>query len=223
MAGIGIVVGTQGAVSFIHLQLEQWRRINGDAHMLIHDDWSEDRARLIELCNHYGAEFMTTDKRYGHYAGDVLALKHGLEWAAANKFDMLFKLSRRFLPLVNFTDCVRDRPCDFLQVRDGNGIHTECYGIAVRSWYKPEVLASIDAYVVKCPPDHPYHDSETVEKACERWELLALGKRTPSNFDWMVGPWGHKQYTSLWHRSDPGDDYLALAQEYGLPYKRNNY
>ena len=59
MPDIAIVVGTYGAVPYVHLQLESWRRFAGECPLIVHDDCSTEAAALRGLCQNYGAEFYT--------------------------------------------------------------------------------------------------------------------------------------------------------------------
>ena len=81
---IGLVIGTYGAVPYIHLQLESVRRFHPGMKVLVVDDCSPDAEALRKICAEYGAELHVNEKRMGHVPGDMQAFVTGHEWANRN-------------------------------------------------------------------------------------------------------------------------------------------
>ena len=138
---IGLVIGTFAAVPYIHLQLEARRRLYPHVPLLVHDDASPAQEELRRLCGEYGCEFETNDRRLPSHVGDVSCFVGGLLWAQQNHLDILVKLSRRFLPLEDWTTELRDLALasqypTFCNVTKtfGFGFRSECVGMAVREW-----------------------------------------------------------------------------------------
>jgi hypothetical protein len=101
MPHIGTVIGTYGAVPFVHLHLEL--AACNRMPVLVHDDASPEADELAALCSHYGAAFVCSKERSGHFVGDQKVFARGLEWAQEQSIDWLVKFSRRFIPLYDFT------------------------------------------------------------------------------------------------------------------------
>jgi hypothetical protein len=76
---LSVVVGTHGSPAYVHLHLEARKRFYPDIPLLVHDDNSQEEEKLRELCQRYGAEFMTTGKHQGHFEGDDACFHECLE------------------------------------------------------------------------------------------------------------------------------------------------
>ncbi len=147
---VGLVIGTYGAVPYIHLQLESLRRFHPGTPCLVVDDGSPQREQLAELCREYGVEFIGRDVRMGHVAGDMTAFVVGHEWAQRNDLDILVKFSRRWVPLVPWIDEVRRimkethaptlcNRCEF----HGFGFRSECVAMDVSKWKQADALKPV--------------------------------------------------------------------------------
>ena len=225
---IGIVIGTFGSVHHVHLQLEQWRRYSGQAHLLVHDDCSNRRTELIELCNHYGAAFMTPSVRCGHYLGDVMAMRAGLEWAQVHRFEGLVKISRRLVPLTAYVDyvCSNLDKCGTLYSRDSNWANTvrsEFIVMNMAAWSNKSVLDALDAYADSIKGKAGML-AEPVEMAVDRLAQQAAGARDPAMLDWFMGANRQERNNAkLWHDCNSSTDYATLSQSLQLPYTRQDY
>jgi Glycosyl transferase family 2 len=100
---LGVVISTYGAAPYVHLQLESLRRLTDNVPVLVVDDCSPERDRLSQICAKYGAEFVSSEERKGHFAGDLTAFVFGMRWAQQSQVDLLVKFSRRWIPLVRWT------------------------------------------------------------------------------------------------------------------------
>ena len=99
---IGLVIGTCGTVPYVHLQLEQVRRMYGDSLPVLvvndGDGHEHDTNDLAQLCSQYEADFVY-GPYLGHSTGDLRVFTEGLDWAVAHNVQILAKFSRRFVPL----------------------------------------------------------------------------------------------------------------------------
>lgn len=102
LPSVGVVVGTYGALPYIHLHLGIRARLYPEMPFLVHDDCSPQRDELAALCARYDADFISSTMRNGHYGGDTSAFMHGLCWAPSRGVNWLVKFSRRFVPLYDF-------------------------------------------------------------------------------------------------------------------------
>jgi len=139
---IGLVIGTHGSVPYIHLFLESAKRNFPNMPILIHDDCSEDRHQLESLAREYNCEFFTNNFTRGHGAGDISSYVSGLRWAKG-RFDLLVKMSRRFIPFFDWTESLKElayRTQFFTFTNECKnfkfGVRTECVGMYVKSWFK---------------------------------------------------------------------------------------
>src|ERR1700677_25728 len=96
---VGLVVGTFAAVPYVHMHLEARRRFYPDVPLIVHDDASPNQRDLRRLCADYGCEFESNDTRRPLCIGDVSCLLGGLLWAKHIGLDIVVKMSRRFVPL----------------------------------------------------------------------------------------------------------------------------
>ena len=144
----GVVIGTFAAVPYVHLQLEAWRRLYPHAALLVHDDASPHAERLAELCAGYGAEFERNTERCPPCKGDLTAFVGGLHWARERGLDVLLKLSRRFVPLTDWTVSLAELAlashyatyCAWTTTFNF-GFRSECVGLAVAEWFRLHLVA----------------------------------------------------------------------------------
>lgn len=104
---IGLIISTYGTPDYIKLAMEVMKRNGINIPVLVHDDSSSDE-NLKQVCKDYSCELISTSFKHGHYAGDVKALYSGLLWAADKNLEILVKMSRRFIPLFNWTKSLFD-------------------------------------------------------------------------------------------------------------------
>jgi hypothetical protein len=140
---IGLVIGTFAAVPYVHLQLEARRRFYPDVPLIVHDDASPNQRDLRRLCADYGCEFESNDTRRPLCIGDVSCLLGGLLWAKHIGLDIVVKMSRRFVPLRDWSVELQELAlasqyptfsniCKTL----GYGFRSECVGMAVNEWIR---------------------------------------------------------------------------------------
>jgi len=237
-ARVAVVVGTYGAVPYVHLQLESWRRLTSDVRLLVHDDCSKYRNELAALCAQYGAEYFSPDTRIndrGAYAGDHNAFLTGLKWADQFHVDILVKLSRRFLPTLpwvvqlrdlavhsqfpTYSGCIPERNLGFL---------TSCWAVHVPAWVAAGIPNRLQAYLDGDPVHHPetysHNMARSVYHSCGE-NAATHAQRHPKHFnydaycDW---PLAEKQMQwkpgRLWKDTAKEADYAYVAESWGLSY-----
>lgn len=223
---LGVVIGTYGAVAYVHLQLELLKRnpATRDLPILVADDASTRGRELSALCRRYKAEAYLGTKHLGHAPGDLNVFRTGLLWADRNGVDVLVKFSRRWVfldewtaPLIRLatetqlpTFSSTCRAYDF-------GFRTECTGMHVGSWLKGHFVDDVhdrtqrnhwflpEAFVHQ-------HSAMVLEKAnlsrvsgetFGRWKEMGLSRQV-------------SQPHVLWHNCDPPARYYQKAVELGL-------
>lgn len=239
---IGLVVGTFAAVPYVHLQLEARRRFYPHVPLLVHDDGSPRREELRRLCSEYDGEFEGNDRRCAVFIGDVSCVLGGLLWAERGRLDLVVKMSRRFLPLRDWTPELEELALDsqyptYSNVTEtfGFGFRSECMGMAVKEWIAdraPEQLAMIALAAGSPFVEAVLHNMarRLAHFRCERalrWDA-ARGPR-PDDRDGYA-PWefmgtdrGVRYPGFLWHDSSQPEDYYHQAREWGLPYSRADF
>lgn len=234
---IGMVIGTFAAVPYIHLQLESWRLSYPDVPLLVHDDGSPQQETLASLCQDYGADFECNSSRQPPCVGDLTAFVGGLEWARRQQLDILLKVSRRWVFLVNWVTSLRALAmqsqyatfCSYT-TSFGFGFRTECVGLAVKQWHSPIFLDDalcriergesvfVEAYVHEFARRFERSNGPTAE----RWRAAHVMPEDKSGYAlWsLIGTDRCERSSSfLWHDCSSAADYQSAAAEYGLQYE----
>ena len=238
----GLVIGTFAALPYVHLQLEAWRRLYPQVAVLVHDDASPQAGRIAKLCEQYGAEFEQNAERCPPCKGDLTAFVGGLLWARARGLDVLLKLSRRFVPLTDWTASLADLALDAhyatycaWTTTFNFGFRSECVGLAVAEWFRLNLVAELAARVLA--PGEPFvegfvHDLARRAAAFNCQRALAYdartGPRPRERNGYAVWPWmgtdrRAKTERFLWHDAVTPAEYHALGIAWGLPYKPEEY
>ena len=240
---LGVVVGTYAAVPYIHLQLEARRRLFPHVPLLVHDDGSHVADQLKDLCDGYGADFEVNCRRLPHHLGDLSAFVGGLKWAQCRQIDVLLKLSRRWLFLVDWTDDLRRLALASQQATFSNytrnygfGFRTECVALATRQWASPAFVRDaverinagrhvfvenyIHVFAIK------FHDEGCGEALqWSREHPVPDERRGYAPWPLMgtdrIVPDPSGKY--LWHDSHPPRAYASQAAAWGLPYQEADF
>jgi hypothetical protein len=140
MTNLGLVISTFGTPEYIQLAMEVMKNNGVNIPVLVHDDSSGDK-NLQEICRKYGCNFTSTRTKYGHFAGDVASVHNGLIWAENKKIDVLIKMSRRFIPLFDWTKSLLETIEKNPNFTYGNRcnhfdfpLRTECVAYVVKKW-----------------------------------------------------------------------------------------
>jgi hypothetical protein len=240
---VGVVVGTYAAVAYVHLHLEAHRRYFPGTPLLVHDDHSPARGRLLELTEQYGASFaampmQAKNGRFGHAVGDLSVFASGLSWAAHTGCDLLLKVSRRFVPI---TDVVSDlaalagrntAPVYGVQFKNyPNAVQTACVGLDVAMWTQGGGLSGLLA-TMSSAMDEPqqivfveaiiYSGAASLDRSTEAG-VMDRRPRPYVEWDFAATPGQAGQERYLCHRSSRPADFAALAHRWSLPYSIEDF
>jgi len=220
---VGLVIGTSGTAPYIHLHLETAKQLYPDIPILVHDDCS-GVTQLQDLCDQYGVSFCTSDRPLGHFHGDLSVFVRGLRWADASGYDLLVKMSRRFLPLRDWRDELATLALEgqyptyssycednFLQFR------TECVALHVKSWMS--VADELETKIANREPiylvERYFHGlSKKVNRGSSGsyvlWPLIGTSRMRRCEHH-------------LWHNSALPSDYGVRARVLGLCFKDEDF
>lgn len=195
---IGLIISTFGTPDYIKLAMEVMNRNKVKIPILIHDDASGNEG-LPQVCKDYRIEFMSTPRTFGHYAGDVKALSNGLLWASSRNLDILVKMSRRFIPLFDWTKSLRETINKTPHSTYGNRcehfrfpLRTECVAYTVLDWIKH--LEDLQKVITK-NQDSIEHDIFNIAKNFAVWEAIGNNRMK-------------KMPNILWHDCCPEYEYI---------------
>lgn len=97
-AGAGLVVGCYGLPQLARLQVRTIRSTCGPVPILLADDGSGHDADFAAIEDgEPDVTFWPSDRRRGHYAGDLSVWWKGIQWAHTRGLRWLAKLSQRFV------------------------------------------------------------------------------------------------------------------------------
>ena len=233
---IGVAIGTFAAFPYIHMQLEARKRFYPNIPFLIHDDCSPKRDALSKLCKEYGAHFESNAKRKPHHLGDLSAFYGGLKWANYHNFDILLKLSRRWIFRVDWvSDLIRlaqkSQYATFSNYTStfGFGFRTECTGMSVKKWTDVRLLEDVSSKINQSGhvfvEQYVHHRAIELEKfncrIAEDWRLAHPAdndKRGYASWDMMGTDRAAKSDAYLWHNCNSPNEYLEQADNWGLKY-----
>jgi hypothetical protein len=239
---IGLVIGTYGAVSYVQLHLEARKRLYPDIPILVHDDGSPQSEELSQLCADYGADFESAAERSKHQHGDLLAIIGGFLWAKENGIDLLVKMSRRFIPQINWTEDLARLALESQYATYSSwtttwnfGFRTECVGFAVQIWkdlgllelmrlkYLSESHLLVEQFV---------HNLARLAAGCNCIEALDFDRRVGERpyerngyavWDFMGNDRASPNEKFLWHNSATLSDYLQLSKKWGLRWEEEDF
>lgn len=239
---IGLVIGTYGSPAYVHLHLEARRRFYPHVPVLVHDDASPEGERLAALCEDYGVDFECNGERSGHSRGDLSVFIGGLRWASLNGIDLMVKMSRRFIPLDDWTESLSALAVESQYVTYsswtetwGFGFRTECLGIAVRPWFDlglqdhlvAKYLSGSDLLMEVFMHDLARHAAARNCAQARSYDER-VGQRPSSRNGYAV--WDYLGFDRmslssrfLWHNATPPYLYFELAERWGLPWEEGHF
>lgn len=237
---VGVVIGTYGALPYIHLQLESLRRFHPGMPCLVVDDGSPQREQLAALCREYGADFVGRFKRMGHVPGDMQAFIEGHAWAQKLGLGLLVKLSRRWVPIAPWLNEAErlwwtsraptlNASCTF----HNYGFRSECVAMDVAAWQKADALKVVREHIAACanhPPDldcgasgvlveHIIHVAAKAAKDVAGW----AGPLNYTLWPWMGTSRAGLIEGVLWHETSRASVYHATGAAWGLRYAAADY
>jgi len=234
---IGLVIGSFAAVPYVHLHLEARRRFYPHVPALVCDDGSRFERELAGVCQEYGAAFARNPARLRRTVGDMSAYVRGLDWAMESGIEILVKMSRRFIPLHDWTAglsrlAIGSGMATFSQSCDhfNFGFRTECIGFHANTWRVSGALARMREQVERNEPVfvegfiHQLARRIAAEHASSAAREYTREHPRPPDRDgyapWEIMP--DRRTTAradlLWHDCDDPVDYWQAAAAYGLPY-----
>ena len=232
-----LVIGTYAAVPYIHLHLESRKRHYPDVPVLIHDDSSHKGERIKELCQQYGAAFISTPARQSASVGDISAISAGIKWAKSIGSKILVKMSRRFIPVSDWTrelgELEKTGHHTFSNItRSFNyGFRTECVAMRIADWEKvtdelDEVIQRKEGVFVEGYIHNKARQLNNSNPDAQKWD--EENARTPETNAYAVwqfmGDDRCKQHPDfLWHNCHSPADYKKLSDEYGLDYRLEDF
>ena len=228
---IGLVISTFGAVPYVHLALAVRQRLYPDLPVLVHDDASDQTQALAARCQAPGVTFQTNSSRFGHELGDLSSIVGGLHWAKELGLDLLVKMSRRFVPAVNWVPRLQHlaqttqfatfgRDCQ----THGFPLRTECLAMGVEPWSAEEICGPLTQFVLT------NHEPVSVERyafglaekvyasncaEARRWEQKNVrGSPRPPLVMWDMMGISRRQpmSTHLWHETAPPEHYADVGR-----------
>ena len=232
----GMVVGTYGAVPYVHLQLEAAKRLYPDTPILVHDDASRHYAELEKLCAGYGREICRPHARIDKYAsGDFRAFSAGLSWAHAKGLELLIKISRRLIPLENLIVSLEKRRDECPDATFSHactcsrfGFRTELTGMDVEAWQA--ALPAIDKLAeTSCGlAEAAMHDIARKLHRPGACECNPATRAVPGADSYAIWPFMNTSRCEkcdryIWHVSHKPADYAAHAVKWGLPYTEKDF
>lgn len=237
---IGMVIGTYAAIPHIHMQLEAHRRFYGHIPLLVHDDNSPVADRIHELCNQYDCSFEVNTSRHTHFIGDLTVFIGGLKWAEARHLDILLKLSRRWIFVMDWSKSLHEIAMNSQYPTISNfcrhfrlPIRTECIALSVKKWADPVFYRpALDkiSYQSVGVEDMIHKISLQIEGGCcnqaIRWRASQPMAPKGGYALWDIMGSDRVQYRGsnfLWHDSHRPNEYAALANAWGLPYSANDF
>lgn len=234
---VGLVIGTFAAVPYVHLQLEARKRYYPTIPVLVHDDGSPKAEEIARLCEQYGADFEKNSPRFTMCKGDMSVFVGGIRWAKQNGIELLLKLSRRFVPMMDWTASLialakRSQYATFCAhtTTFNFGFRSECVGMSVKAWGDGWCIDEILAGILR--PGTPFVEG-FIHNIARR--LSARNGAAARTYDQIVGerpherngyaPWdymgtdrGSRSPGFLWHNSSGPSEYHTLACQWGLDY-----
>lgn len=95
---IAITIGAYQLTEFVELNLAMLRELFGnETPILVSDDHSVKSPAMHWLAGKYGAEYIGSEARRSHFAGDAQAVINALAFAKANDCEVALKLSQRVI------------------------------------------------------------------------------------------------------------------------------
>ena len=239
---LGMVISTFGSLPYVALALAVRNKLYPTLPVLVHDDASDPRDELARLCEQQGVDFQTNSARLGHEMGDLASLVGGLHWAQERGVELLVRMTRRFIPLRDWTAHLSDvamvtqfgtygRECAHHRLP----IRTECFAMYVAHWARPEIADQIAKFAISNRQSivverYVYDFAGNVYEmncgAANEWERLHV-RTTPrrmfSSWEFVEPARNQRSANYLFHEANPPADYASLAQQAGLNLSADSF
>ena len=239
-----LAIGTFAAVPYVHLHLEARRRFYPDVPCVVHDDASPFAAQLQELCAAYNAHFFAPRQRLPPQCGDLSTMLLGIQSAQELGIDLAVKMSRRFIPVTDWTPQLRHLAsrtqyatyCNWDEGH-GFGLRSECVAFHAPTWAAEEWSGDLERAIAGGPETFGYVEGylhnlarrvQARTQCAANREYEALYPPPLESSAYGVWPWlGHnrkmRQPWYLWHDMDTSLDYYRLSLAFGLSYRHEDF
>jgi hypothetical protein len=216
----GVVIGSYNMPSLIELQIKLVRHRCGPVPILISDDHSDgigsnDPATPFEMLrtiaeSYENVHLWTNGQREGHAHGDYLAMVKGIIWGRVCGFDVVAKLSQRFM--IDSQWWLQDGAFELLQsgkplasnIDPIFPVRTDALILDVKQWLRPDVLQRIQEERAKSPAENFFSWLlRQLKFEFHHWDLIGSNR-----FQWAPHLY--------WYVHNSRADYEALAARYGL-------
>lgn len=223
---LGMIISTYSSVPYVHLQLENRKRLGITLPTMVTDDCSPHKELLKFLCEGYGVVFYSRKDRLGHTNGDLMSFVNAIDWGRRRELDYMVKISRRLLLTTPWVEDLTTliKQTGFLptygrdEARCKFPLRTECVALNVKAWQKHRNTIAED----KKPGFAPGmgHKGKIAE--------LYLGKLAYELGDVHLWPVlsEFKNRTKegvIWHDADGWYPYYKLSTDFGLPYEPRDF
>lgn len=94
---IAFTISSYRLAPFVQLGLAQLRKLSPDSPILVSDDKASESDAIKALADQYGAHYVCSRERRGHFANDAQSIVNALTFAEANNCDIAIKISQRFI------------------------------------------------------------------------------------------------------------------------------
>lgn len=239
---LGLVISTFGSVPYVALALAARNTLYPTLPVLVHDDASDQRDELARLCEKSGVDFQCNSARLGHEMGDLLSLVGGLRWAQERGIDLLVRMTRRFIPLRDWTAHLAEvamytqfgtygRECHAHRLP----IRTECFAMYVGHWSLPEIAGDMAEFALKnrysVVVERKVYDwaGKVYEMNCRvarEWERLHV-QMVPRpmfcSWEFVERERPRRSPNYLFHGASLPADYASLARNVGLSYTADDF
>ena len=234
---IGIVISTYGAAPYVELGLKSRHLYYPENPILVHDDHSDSQRQLLELCDIYGADFVTNPISFGHQRGDLSSVANGLVWAELRGIDILVKFSRRFIAHNNWPPTLQVLALDSQGHTFANEDHTfgfdpRCFGMLLTPWAEQleKISAGVDKRLSLCEI-YLHNIARKIEATYSNktyTQYRSQHPRPPDRNAYVVWPMMSNSRAipkagTLWHHCNTVNDYAAVAQQMGLHYTEADF
>ena len=155
----GVVVWPDASMDALKLQLHYAKVVNGIKDVMVYSDGSKDEAAIKDVCKAFGCELKTSGKKLPSRQGlgsigEQACFADGLEWAKANKCELLVKMSTSTVPCFKWIGSLQKLAYE----SDGTSFtsncektlapfRTECVGLSVSAWTSEYAINSLKTAV----------------------------------------------------------------------------
>ena len=152
-------------------------------------------------------------QRIGHTGGDMAAFWKGILWGKQCGFDVVFKLSQRYI--INHANWAAESAAELIQsglatlgqscAQGRWPLRTEAVGLRVAAWHRPDVLTHLTPRRVGWPTEFIIWDdiNDRLDGQFHPWKLVTKARPEPSR-------------AAYFHTANAPQEYQQLALNLGM-------